>query len=119
MMTKVHMVTVLVIDHDDLGPDGVRETLEHTKYPNWCMCPSVMDIQTREVEWSDDHPLNGGKQEQAAKELFGMGDTTAAQLLTAALAELEQLRKRVMPMEPRHFGRSRWDVPETQERPES
>lgn len=57
-MTKVHKITLLVVDTDDLGADNVREVLENARYPNHCIGPSVMDIQTREVEWSDDHPLN-------------------------------------------------------------
>lgn len=60
MRTKVHRLVVLVIDHDDLGADGVREVLEHTKYPSWCINPDVKHIETREVEWSDEHPLNQG-----------------------------------------------------------
>lgn len=33
-MTKVIRVEVMVLDFDDLGIDGVRETIENTKYPN-------------------------------------------------------------------------------------
>lgn len=56
--TKVHKVTLCVVDHDDLGPEEVKVVLENQKYPNWCIHPRVRGVETREVEWSDDHPLN-------------------------------------------------------------
>jgi len=56
--TKVHRVVLLVIDHDDLGPDGVVHEIENVRYPNRCISPDVMRIDTRQVKWSDDHPLN-------------------------------------------------------------
>jgi hypothetical protein len=55
---KVHMIIVLVVDHDDLGPTGVKLEIENANYPNDCIRPTVMEVVTREVEWSDDHPLN-------------------------------------------------------------
>ena len=70
-MTKVHKVTLLIIDHDDLGADEVREVIENTRYPNRCIAPDVMAIETREVKWSDDHPLNKhDTHRQAFVELF-------------------------------------------------
>ena len=58
MKTKVHKVTLYIVDHDQLGHEGVVETIESTRYPNRCISPHVVDIETKEVEWSDDHPLN-------------------------------------------------------------
>lgn len=58
MKTKIYKVELLIIDHDDLGPAELKAVLEHTKYPNRCISPEVKQIETREVEWSDDHPLN-------------------------------------------------------------
>jgi hypothetical protein len=55
---KVHKVTLLVVDFDNLGADAIEEELENTRFANDCMSPHVMDVQTTEVEWSDDHPLN-------------------------------------------------------------
>jgi len=57
-MTKVYKATVLVIDHDDIGPASVVGAFENTSYPNRCISPSVLAIEQAEVEWSDDHPLN-------------------------------------------------------------
>jgi len=56
---QVHKLTVYVLDFDGLGADGVKETLENQRYPNHCISPSVLFIETREIgEWDDDHPLN-------------------------------------------------------------
>jgi hypothetical protein len=55
---KVFKIELLVIDFDGLGEDGVRDALENARYPNRCISPDVKAIDTRDVEWSDDHPLN-------------------------------------------------------------
>ena len=69
---KVHRVILLIIDTDDLGGDCVREVIESQLYPNHCIAPSVMQIDTRDVEWSDDHPLNKRATVQKAfAEMFG------------------------------------------------
>ena len=47
-----------MIDHDELGEDGLRRVIEGTKYPNWCIHPKVIESESRDVEWDDDHPLN-------------------------------------------------------------
>jgi hypothetical protein len=70
-MTKVHMIMLLVIDHDDIGAAEAKVILENQRYPNHCMAPRVIAIDTREVEWSDDHPLNQTRSMQdAALALF-------------------------------------------------
>lgn len=59
---NVHKVVLTVIDFDNLGADGVRETLENARYPNRCMSPSVLSVETRDAgEWSDEHPLNNSR----------------------------------------------------------
>jgi hypothetical protein len=64
---KAHKVTLLIIDHDKLGADGVKIELEGANYANDCIAPYVKDIETVEIgEWSDNHPLN--KVETAAAE---------------------------------------------------
>jgi hypothetical protein len=55
---KAFKVEILVLDHDGLGEQGVRQTIEHTRYPNHCISPQVMAVESREIEWADDHPLN-------------------------------------------------------------
>lgn len=56
---KVHKVTLIVIDHDELGADGVASALENARYANRCISPDVIKVETVDCgEWSDDHPLN-------------------------------------------------------------
>lgn len=71
MSVKVHKVTVLVVDHDNLGAEGIKNVLHNTHYPNHCLNPQVMDVQTTEVEWDDSHPLNrSSTQEEEFQRLF-------------------------------------------------
>jgi hypothetical protein len=58
----------LVVDHDDLGGTEVRDVLENQRYPNDCIYPRVMLVDTREVDWSDEHPLNSERTQDAAFE---------------------------------------------------
>lgn len=90
MKTQVHRVEVLIVDTDDVGPDGVRRLLEHTRYPNRAISPHVMGIETRAVDWSDEHPLNrAATTEGAYRELFG---ERAAEVVRAADALAEAVR---------------------------
>jgi len=69
---KVYRVEVMVIDFDNIGPGGVKDVIEHTRYPNWAIHPEVKGIDTREVNWSDRHPLNiMDTADQAYRDLFG------------------------------------------------
>ena len=63
---KVHRVVLLIVDTDKLGADDVRDVIENSHYPNHCIAPSVMSIETGEVEWSDEHPLNQRDTQAAA-----------------------------------------------------
>lgn len=56
---KAFKVELLIIDHDGLGAEQIKDVLENTKYPNWCISPEVMDVDERDIgEWHDGHPLN-------------------------------------------------------------
>lgn len=56
---KAYRVSVLVIDHDQLGSTGIKENMENVRYPNRCMYPHILGIEEADIgEWSDDHPLN-------------------------------------------------------------
>lgn len=55
---NVYKIELLVIDFDSIGPDEVRDVIENTHYVNHCISPKVKDIVIRQIEWSDDHPLN-------------------------------------------------------------
>lgn len=70
--TKIHLITIMVADFDDLGMAGVQDTLVTMRYPNHCIAPQIVAGETREVEWDDDHPLNKTfTWRQALGELFG------------------------------------------------
>jgi hypothetical protein len=70
---QIHRIVLTVIDFDELGAEEVGSVLENARYPNHCISPSVLQIDTREIgEWTDEHPLN--QSETAAAEidrLFG------------------------------------------------
>ena len=70
---KIHQVVFTVIDFDGIGADGVRETLENTRFPNDCMHPAVRSVETRDIgAWSDDSPLNSRSTADAElRRLFG------------------------------------------------
>ncbi len=59
---QVHKLTVVVIDFDEIGPDGVKEALETGRYANGCISPDVVAIKSVDIgQWSDDNPLNNRK----------------------------------------------------------
>lgn len=71
---KVHKVTLLIVDSDGLGAASVKEVIENARFPNRCISPDVMAIETQVVEWSDAHPLNDSRKQRAEFErLFGGG----------------------------------------------
>lgn len=56
---KAYRVELLIIDFDGLGQTEITATLEHQKYPNRCISPSVQAIDEKDIgEWTDAHPLN-------------------------------------------------------------
>ena len=34
---KAYVVSVLIVDHDNLGEDEIKNIIENTKYPNRCI----------------------------------------------------------------------------------
>jgi hypothetical protein len=73
---KVHAVTLLIVDHDCLGAREIRDVIESQSYPNDCIRPQVMHVDTREIEWTDQHPLNVARTTHAAfDELFARKET--------------------------------------------
>ncbi len=68
---KVHRVELFIIDFDGLGKSGIIENLQADVYPNHCMMPSVISVETREVTWREDHPLNiSSTMHEACRQLF-------------------------------------------------
>lgn len=71
---KVYKMTIMVVDFDGLGEDGITSAIENTKYPNWCIAPSVEACESAEVDWSDDHPLNNAGSSAEFARLFKEGE---------------------------------------------
>ena len=56
---NVHRVVLMVIDFDEIGAESVKDVIENARFPNRCISPKVMALETRDIgEWTDDHPLN-------------------------------------------------------------
>jgi len=56
---KVYKLTVSIIDLDEVGEEEIVDLMENIRYPNRCISPAVVAIESRDIgEWSDDHPLN-------------------------------------------------------------
>ena len=68
----VFKVTLCIVDFDGLGSDEIRHVLENARYPNQCLNGlSVKDTEMREVDWTDDHPLNyADRKAEAFRALF-------------------------------------------------
>ncbi len=62
---KAHILTVVILDHDGLGAEGVVEELQSANFANDCIHPKVGKVETFELgEWEDNHPLNQGDTDQ-------------------------------------------------------
>ncbi len=74
--TQVHKITLYIVDHDHLGADECAEVLENARYTNRCIIPRGVVVDgTREVNWSDSHPINRLSTERSAlAELFSNDD---------------------------------------------
>lgn len=56
---NVIKVELFFVDFDNVTAAGTRGVLESVNYPNDCINPRVISIDSRDIgEWSDDHPLN-------------------------------------------------------------
>lgn len=68
----VYKIEVMVIDFDEVGEEGIKDCIENTKYPNWCISPRVKRFQGVDIgEWDDDHPLNKrSTEDEEYKRLF-------------------------------------------------
>lgn len=68
---KVYKIELLIIDHDALGPEEIRVELENTNYANDCIRPRIASVEEREIEWTDDHPLNQAGWIAMFRKMFG------------------------------------------------
>lgn len=72
---RVYKLEIIVVDHDGVG-DNIGTYIEDARYPNHCIAPHVIGIESRDIgEWSDDHPLNKNLRAESAK-LFATDDLT-------------------------------------------
>lgn len=56
---KAYKVELLIIDHDNVGEQGIIDALEYARYPNRCIAPHVKRLTGVEIgKWDDAHPLN-------------------------------------------------------------
>ena len=46
-MTKVHRIALLVVDHDNLGAKDAASEIENARFPNDCLHPTVLSVETR------------------------------------------------------------------------
>ena len=46
----VYKIEVIVIDHDELGPEEIKKAIEDTKYPNWCISPIVLSTTCKTID---------------------------------------------------------------------
>lgn len=71
--TKVYKIEIFIIDHDMLGEKEIINVLENQHYPNRCIMPEIMKIESRDIGiWDDDHPLNSHDTDREEYErLFG------------------------------------------------
>lgn len=62
---RVYKVELMILDFDEIGGEEIRDVIENQRYPNHCISPNVMHIESRELgEWDDEHPLNNTKKMQ-------------------------------------------------------
>ena len=66
---KAYKVTLLVIDHENMGEKDIKLNLEN----EGCTNPRVMAIETADIgKWSDNNPLNDNTKCKAEfNRLFG------------------------------------------------
>lgn len=66
---KAYRIEVLVIDHENVGEENIRSTIENVRYIN----ANVKSVESADIgDWDDDHPLNNRKTaDEEYKRLFG------------------------------------------------
>ena len=55
---KVFKIELFIIDFDEVGEEEIKDIIENTRYPNRCISPDVMKVESRDILWHDSHPLN-------------------------------------------------------------
>lgn len=70
---KAYKLEIFVIDHDNIGANGIKDEIECASYGNDCISPKVKCVTEKDIgEWTDDHPLNKHSTcEEEYRRLFG------------------------------------------------
>ncbi len=56
---KAYKIELLIIDHDEIGAEGIIIELENTKYSNRCINSEVKKVVEKDIgNWHDNHPFN-------------------------------------------------------------
>jgi hypothetical protein len=92
---KIYKAEILIANFDSLAPDEIKRVIESTRYPNDCIYPNVLSIDSRDVEWSDDLPINNRQTMQEAVGLL-FGETicemnTITDILRRAFNEIQDV----------------------------
>lgn len=67
---KAYKLEILIIDHDDVGESEIRQIIEDTHYPNWCIAPIIKyvvemlirrECSARNIEVKYYRPFKTGK----------------------------------------------------------
>lgn len=67
MKAKAYKIELLVVDCDDTPEEDIICIIEQVRY----IYPNVLSIQSKEIDWDDDHPLNKrNTMKQTCEEMF-------------------------------------------------
>lgn len=71
---EVLKVEIVIVNHDNVDAQEIVDIFEsRSMYPNDCISPRVIGIDSRKIDYTDDHPLNsrdGGKVLESFTRLF-------------------------------------------------
>jgi hypothetical protein len=72
---RVYRIELMILDFDEIGEEEIKRVLEDTRYPNRCISPEVMEIESHDIgEWNDQNPLNyKSKSKEAFNLIFKTG----------------------------------------------
>jgi hypothetical protein len=62
---KVYKIEVMVVDLQKIGESAIRDAIQNAPYDNHCIWPEVRAVESRDIEWTDKHPLNHPDQSDA------------------------------------------------------
>ena len=90
MKIKAMKLEVLIIDFDGLGENEVKHALQGGRFANRCISPDVKSVESVDLDWDDDHPLN--MRDTCDDEYLKLFPAKSAESLKA---ESEDLKKQI------------------------